>query len=135
MSLALPVRRSRLLAIRDHLDDGDGGVIEAYDGEQPPHGGAPLSEPLLVAPLGSVSFEMHETEAIMTRVLVAHVQRSGHPTWTRWVSAGGVVVMQLPAGLPGSGLPVIITDSQEPPSLQMWVGGEVTISCTIEEPL
>lgn len=134
MSLDVLTRRARLLAIRDRLDVGDGGAIEVYGGDQPPHGGAPASAPLLVALLGAVSFEMHETEAIMTRVLIAHVQSSGVPTWARWVTDGGMVVMQLPAGLPGSGLPVIITDGQDPPSLQMWVGGEVTISCTIEEP-
>lgn len=134
MSLDVDTRRARLLAIRDRLDFGGGGAIEVYGGDTPPHGGAPGSTPLLVAPLGPVSFELHPTEATMTRELVAHAQSSGHPTWARWVTDGGAVIMQLPAGLPGSGLPVILTDGQDPPSLQMWVGGQVSISCTISEP-
>lgn len=127
-------RRERLIAIRSRIDIGGGGALEVFGDEPPPFAGAPGSGALLVAMLGPVSFELHETDAIMTRVLVAYVQMSGHPTWARWVNNAGQIIMQLPAGLPGSGLPVIITDGQEPPGLQMWVGGEVTITCTIAEP-
>lgn len=134
MALSLAARRARLLAIRDLIDANGGGSVLAFDGVQPPFGGAPSSAPLLTVGLGEVSFVMHESDAIMELETEGHVSTSGQPTWARFVDGSGIAVMDLPAGLPGSGMPVIITDGQDPPSHQMWVGGHVTISASVAEP-
>lgn len=135
MAINLSARRARLLAIRDLIDAHGGGALHAFGGVQPTFGAAAATAPLLIASLGAVSFELHATDAAMALAdLVAYVSVSGVPTWVRFVDGLGTPVMDLPAGLPGSGMPVIITDGADPPSNQMWTGGVVTISCTVAEP-
>lgn len=134
MALSLAARRARLLSIRDLIDANGGGSVLAFGGVQPPFGGAPSAAPLLSASLGAVSFAMHETDAFMALETEGHVSTNGQPTWARFVDGAGIAVMDLPAGLPGSGMPVIITDGQDPPGNQMWVGGHVTITASIAEP-
>lgn len=133
MSLSLAARRARLLAIRDLIDAG-GGLLHAYGYTQPATGTAATEPPLMTAVLAPVSFELHATEASMTLTVETNVAVAGSPLWVRFVDGAGLPVMDLAAGLPGSGLPVIITDGQDPPSAQMWVGGLATITCGIAEP-
>lgn len=134
MSLSLAARRGRLMAIRDLLDAGGAGLLHIFGYTQPAMGTAAAEAPLLTAVLGAVSFELHATEASMTLTVETNVAVAGVPLWARFANAGDTPVMDLPAGLPGSGLPVIVTDGQDPPSAQMWVGGLVTITCSIAEP-
>ncbi|UCU94029.1 hypothetical protein [Hydrogenophaga taeniospiralis] len=133
MSLTLVGRRARLLAIRDLIDAG-GGRLHAYGYAKPATGADATEAPLMTAVLASVSFELHATEASMTLTVETNVAVAGSPMWVRFVDGAGVPIMDLDAGLPGSGLPAIITDGQDPPSAQMWVGGVATITCGIAEP-
>lgn len=134
MSLSLAARRARLLAIRDLIDAGGGGLLHAYGYAPPPMGTAATEAPLMTAVLAPVSFELHATDASMTLTVETNVAVAGSPMWVRFVDGAGVPIMDLAAGLPGSGLPAIITDGQDPPSAQMWVGGVATITCSIAEP-
>lgn len=134
MSLSLDARRARLLAIRDKIDSAGGGALHVFGGVQPSMGAAAAAAPLLIVDLGVVSFELHATEASMSLTASGHVAISGVPTWVRFVDGAGVAVMDLPAGLPGSGMPVIVSDGEEPPSRQLWTGGLVNVSASLAEP-
>jgi hypothetical protein len=134
MSLSLAARRARLLAIRDLIDAGGGGLLHAYGYAKPPTGTAATEAPLMTAMLPAVSFELHATDATMSLTVETNVAVAGSPEWVRFVDGSGLPIMDLAAGLPGSGLPAIITDGQDPPSAQMWVGGVATITCGIAEP-
>lgn len=135
MSLSLAARRARLVALRDLIDAEGGGALHAFAAPQPPMGGASETAPLVIAALGPVSFELHATEASMQFVdIEVHVALSGVPAWVRFVNGAGVAVMDLLAGLPGSGAPVIITDGADPPSLQLRTGGVAKFSCSMIEP-
>lgn len=134
MSLSLDARRARLLAIRDKIDAGGGGALHLYGGAQPGMGAAAAAPPLLIVALGAVSFELHATEASMALTASGHVAISGVPTWARFVDGSGLPVMDLPAGLPGSGAPVVVSDGEDPPSRQLWTGGLVNVSASIAEP-
>lgn len=133
MAFPLSARRARLLAVRDLLDAAGGGAMLAFSGPQPSVGGPPGTPPHFIVALGAVSFELHATDASMSTVVVGHVAISGTPTWARFVDGSGNVVMDLPAGPPGTAAPVIISDGQDPPTAQLWTGGEVTVTITCTE--
>lgn len=134
MSLSLAARRARLLALRDLIDAEGPGALLVYGYTQPAMGTAATEAALMTVTLGAVSFELHATEASMTLAAETNVAVAGSPQWARFADGAGAPVMDLPAGLPGSGAPVIVTDNQDPPSAMMWVGGVVTITCGIAEP-
>lgn len=121
MTLALPTRRRRLLAVRDDIDAAGGGAVEIHA-----DGGGP---PLLIAVLPVPCMSLHATDAQMVLgALVAYVSLGGLPTWARFVDGDGVEVFRCSAGLPGSGAQLIVTDGKPTPSHTLYVGGEVTIS-------
>ncbi|OGB19435.1 MAG: hypothetical protein A2W72_24270 [Burkholderiales bacterium RIFCSPLOWO2_12_67_14] len=134
MSLTLAVRRAKLLAIRDHIDAGGGGAVHIFGSTRPATGEPSAEPPLLIGAFGPVSFALHATYAILTCTLEANVAVSGLPVWARFVDGAGVAVMDMSAGLPGSGAQVIVSDGQPVPSMQMYVGGLVTINCSLMEP-
>ena len=133
MSLVLSIRRARLQLVRDAIDVSGGGTLQVFGGVQPSTGGAPDSSPLLIVALGVVSFEMDATDALMSMSLEVNVAVTGLPTWARFSDGAGDAVMDLVAGMAGSGAPVTITDGQDPPSSQMYSGGVVSVNCVIDE--
>lgn len=136
MSLALRTRRNWLLALRADIDGGGGGALWLLDGSMAPNPEtAPSASPVAILTLATVSFDMHATDAQMTLVpAVGHAARAGQPTWARYVDGDGVAVYDCPAGPPGSGAEIIVTDGLEPPSAQMYTGGEVTATHTMTAP-
>ena len=136
MSLALRTRRNRLLALRADIDGAGGGALWLLDGAMAPNPEtAPGAAPVAIIALAEVSFEMHATAAEMSLVpAVGYAARAGQPTWARYVDGAGVAVYDCPAGPPGSGAELIVTDGNVPPSAQMYTGGEVTATHTITEP-
>jgi hypothetical protein len=133
MALTLPARRARLVALRDLIDAQGGGALHVFAAPQPAVGAPALGPPLLIMALGPVSFELDPAEAQMVATATGHVAISGLPAWVRFVSGAGAPVLDLPAGLPGTGAAVVITDGQDPPSLQLWTGGEATATVTLTE--
>lgn len=134
MSLSLATRRDRLLAIRSRIDAGGGGALWLLDGDMAPSPeSAPANAPLATVALPEVSFTMHESEAEMTLEATGHAAMSGQPTWARYVNAAGVGVWDRTAGPPGSGAQVIVTDMQDPPTSQIWTGGEIHVSHVVQE--
>lgn len=136
MSLSLVVRRARLLDVRDAVDAGGPGVLQLCDGEP---ASTPEADPgaavIVAVPLASVSFTLHSTDASMSLVPAqGYASRMGTPTWARLVSAGGSGVYVGTAGPPGSGAAFIVTNGDEPPSAQMYTGGEVNVTATFLEP-
>ncbi|MGS5089078.1 hypothetical protein ACVC7V_21545 [Hydrogenophaga sp. A37] len=136
MSLALRTRRNRLLAMRADIDGAGGGALWLLDGDMAPNPEtAPANAPVCIVTLASVSFEMHATDAQMDLVpAVGNAARAGQPTWGRYVDGDGVAVYDCPAGPPGSGAEIIVTDGLDPPSAMMYTGGVVTVTHTITEP-
>ena len=133
MSASIEIRRDRLLAIRNRIDADGGGALHIFGSATPPHGGASAEPPLFIVNLGAVSFELHATEASMSLAVEGNVAISGSPTWARFVDGSGYACMDLAAGLPGSGAPVTISNGEDPPALQMYVGGVVSVACSIAE--
>lgn len=136
MSLALRTRRNWLLALRADIDGAGGGALWLLDGSMADNPEtAPSASPVAIIALAPVSFEMHSTAVQMDLVpAVGHAARAGQPTWGRYVDGDGVAVYDCPAGPPGSGAELIVTDGQEPPSAQMYTGGEITVTHTITGP-
>lgn len=133
MSLAQRTLRNWLLALRADIDAAGGGALWLLDGSMAPNPEtAPAASPVAIITLASVSFEMHATEVRMDLVsAVGNAARAGQPTWGRYVDGDGVAVYDCPAGPPGSGAEIIITDGLEPPSAMMYTGGVVTATHTI----
>lgn len=135
MSLSTAAKRARLLAIRDLIDANGGGALQLFDDIIPatPETAAPGS-PIVIVALNSVSFTLHTTDASMSLVeVVGYASQAGLITWGRFVDGSGVGVYDAPAGAPGSGAPIIVTDGQPTPSAQVYVGGEVTVNGTFSE--
>lgn len=136
MSLSLAARRSRLLAVRDAIDAGGGGAVHLYASPMTdsPEAAA-ASAPLAIVALAEVCCTIHATDAQMDLVpAVGYAAQSGIPAWARFVDGNGTPVYDCTAGLPGSSAVLIITDGQEPPSHQMYIGGEITVTATLTEP-
>lgn len=136
MSLSLAARRARLLALRALIDAEGGGALWLLGGSMAPNPETPpATAPLAIIALATVSFEMHATAAQMDLVqAVGHAASAGQPTWARYVDGASGGVYDCTAGPPGSGAEIIVTDGQEPPSSQMYTGGEITATHTITEP-
>lgn len=131
MSASLATRRAHLLAERAQIDANGGGALWLLAGTmvaQPED--PPLSPPLAIIVLPVPSFALHATDASMTLTAVGNAAVSGQPTWARFVDGAGNPVRDVTAGPPGSGAQAIVTDGGTPPSAQMFVGGEVTVTAT-----
>lgn len=132
--LALGVRQTRILATRDYIDSNGGGRILLYTGSPPSIPDAGTSETLLctilfgVAP--SANLSVVSTKARLTYVVpqIAVASSTGIVAWGRFANGLGYGVMDLPVGAPGSGMPIILSDTQ------LYAGGEVQLlSCILEE--
>jgi hypothetical protein len=135
MSLALVARRARLLALRSTIDANGGGAAHLHSGSMTSSAEeAPATPPLCIVALAATSYALHATEASMSLVPVqGFAAVSGQPTFARLVDGAGNGVALLTAGPPGSGAQLIVTDGQDPPSAQMYVGGEVNLTHTFTE--
>lgn len=135
MSLNLAVRRARLLAVRDAILAHGDGAVWYLDGVIAPSPDAAISAtPLAILVLTSGSFTLHPTAAEMLIESLGNASSSGQPTWVRFVDALGAGVLDRTAGPPGSGAQVIVTDDQDPPTAQIWTGGEIDFSHTLTDP-
>jgi len=136
VSLSLATRRARLLTVRSQIDANGGGALHGHGGtmaaspETPP-----ASAPLVIVALAPVSFALHPADALMELVPAqGFAALSGQITWVRYVDGAGNPVYDAPAGPPGSGAEVIVTDGAPVPTAQVFTGGEVNVTHTITEP-
>lgn len=131
----MATRRARLLAVRDAiLAHGDGAVWYLDGGMAPSPDAAITITPLATLPLTSDSFTLHPTDAELLIETLGNASSSGQPTWVRFVDGTGMGVLDRTAGPPGSGAQVIVTDDQDPPTAQIWTGGEIDFSHTLTDP-
>lgn len=132
MSASLAARRAHLLLERDLIDFAGGGALHLLGGTMAATPDtAPAAPPLCIVALALPSFTLHATEAAMALTPVTgHAALGGVVTWARFVSGTGATVRDCPAGPPGSGAPVIVSDGAAVPTAQVWVGGEVNVSGT-----
>jgi hypothetical protein len=63
--------------------------------------------------------------------VVGNAALSGLVGWARFVDGAGTAVYDAPAGVPGSGQPVIVTDNKLPASTQLFAGGEVQLAAAV----
>lgn len=135
MSLSVAARRARLLAVRDLILASGDGALWLLDGPMAPNPTAAISgTPLATIALDLAAFELHETDATLVISAVGNAATSGLPTWARFVDGTGMGVLDRTAGPPGSGAQVIVTDDQDPPTAQIWTGGEIDFSHTLTDP-
>lgn len=136
MSLCLRTRRNRLLAIRSDIDAAGGGALQLFGGSMADTPETPASgSPLATVQLSAVSFGLHATDAVMTMVeAVGNASQSGLVTWGRFVDGDGLAIYDAPAGVPGSGAPIVVSNGQPVPSAQVYIGGVVTVNATFSEP-
>ena len=130
--LSLLARKARMLGLRNAIDDGGGSAL-FYSGAPPglPDGAAGATL------LGSVAFSspsgvIGQSDTLATLTLTTpktgSAVASGLIGWVRLVNGAGDGIMDLPAGLDGSGAPVIVN------ALQIYAGGEITlVSCVIAQ--
>lgn len=131
----MATRRARLLAVRDAiLAHGDGAIWYLDGGMAPSPDAAITITPLASLVLTADSFTLHPTAAEMLIESLGNASSSGQPTWVRFVDGTGMGVLDRTAGPPGSGAQVIVTDDQDPPTAQIWTGGEIDFSHTLTDP-
>jgi hypothetical protein len=136
MSLALHSRRNRLLSVRTDVDAFGGGALWLLGGARAstPED-APASAPLVIVSLAAVSFDLHATDAQLDLVPAqGFAGQSGQVTWGRFVNGAGAGVIDVSAGPPGSGKQVIIDNGQPVPSEQVYIGGQVDVTCVLVDP-
>lgn len=136
MSLSLPARRARLLAVRDLIDAGGGGALQVHQGPMPagPELAAP-EVPLSILALPVPCAVLHATDAaLLLGPVLGNAAAFGLPTWARYVDGNGLPVYDCTAGPPGSGAELIFTDGKPQPSALVYTGGEITVSHTFTEP-
>ena len=132
MSLSVRTKRSRLWAIAADVDGGGGGALQLFGNTMPetPET-APGASPTVIVALEAPAFELHPTEISMTLVqAVGYAVQFGEIKWGRFVDGNGLPVYQALAGPPGSGKPIIVSDGQDPPTANVYIGGEVTVNGT-----
>lgn len=136
MSFGLATRRSVLLHTRDLIDAEGGGSFLFFNTAIPPDASSdPGGSPLAIVAAEEVSCVLDETLAVLTIVpVVGNAAAAGIPTWCRIANGAGVGVGDFTAGPPGSGAVVIVTNGEDPPSAQLFTGGEVTVTGTIAFP-
>lgn len=128
--LSLAARQARLLALRGLLD---GGAVRAYTNVPPATPETASTETLLgtVAlpnPAGAIGASGAIATLTLTTPLVTSVDATGVIGWVRFVDSTGTGVLDLPAGGVGSGMPVVLSNTQ------VYAGGEVhLLTCVISE--
>ena len=119
--LSLDVRLARVTALRDKIDAGGGGKLLAYTLTNPnPLPATPetattetlLGEISLAAVCGAVTTSGALAVLTATVPQVDLAIATGVVGFVRVVNFAGAGIMDLPAGLAGSGLPVIFSDTQ-----------------------
>jgi hypothetical protein len=136
MSLSLSTRRARLLAVRSQIDAAGGGALQLHTGDMadsPEDAAAQAPRAIIV--LAPTSFALHATAAEMTLVPAqGFAALSGVVTWGRYVDGAGNPVYDCPAGPPGSGAELIVSDGATVPTAQVYIGGEINVTHTLIEP-
>ena len=138
MSLSLPTRQDRLLAIRARIDAHGGGAAHVYAlpvaaSPESAAEASPLAILVLPVPCGDIG-STPEGLATLTLDLegaVGYAAVAGQAAWVRFVDGAGTAVYDAEAGLPGSGKPVILTDGKTPPTTNLFVGGEVQLASAV----
>lgn len=133
MSFGLATRRSNLLHTRGLIDAEGGGAALFFNTTMPADASAdPGGSPLAIVALEEVSCVLDDTLAVMGIVpVVGNAAAAGIPTWCRIVDGAGVGIGDFTAGPPGSGAVVIVVNGEDPPTAQMFTGGEITVTGTI----
>jgi len=136
VSASLASRRAHLVLERDLIDFGGGGALQLHGGTMPATPETPAAAPpLAIVALNVPSFSLHSTDASMALLpATGNAAVGGVVTWARFVDGTGAAVRDVPAGPPGSGVPVIVSDGAAVPTTQVWVGGEVNVSGTFTRP-
>lgn len=128
--LSLIARKAELLGLRDGLDVG-GAKGLFYTNSPPALPDDATAETLLgTLTLASPSGAIGNTGTVATLTLTVPQTTSavadGLIGWLRLTNFAGAGFMDLPAGLAGSGLPVIVN------ALQVYTGGQIDlVSCVI----
>lgn len=128
--LSLAARQARLLALRGLLD---GGAMRLYPNVPPATPETASTEVLLgtvalPSPAGAIGASGAMATLTLTTPLVTAVGTTGVIGWVRFCDSAGAGVMDLPAGGIGSGLPVVVSNTQ------VYAGGEVQLlTCVIAE--
>jgi hypothetical protein len=132
VSLSLLTRKRRLDAIRIDINASGGGAVHLYPlPEMPSPEAQPSTPPLAIVALAADCALVGESSDLATLVLnpvVGLAAATGLVAWARFVDGAGIAVYDAPAGPPGSGKPVIITDNEASPSALVRAGGEVRIA-------
>lgn len=132
--LSLIARKGRLKGLRDELVAGGTAAAKFYTGVPPalpsdaPGAVTLLGTILLATPVGVVGSSGDLAILTLSVPRVAAASASGTIGWVRFVNAAGDGFMDLPAGLAGSSLPVIVN------VLEIFANGELQlVSCIIAE--
>lgn len=135
MSLSLSTRRARLLAVRDTIDATGPGAVWLMDGTQPANADTATSvTPIAAVTLDNPCAALGAGAVLDLVAAVGFASRMGTPTWVRVVDGTGATVFDATAGAPGSVAAFIVSNGDDPPSAQLYTGGQVTITAQITEP-
>jgi hypothetical protein len=135
--LSLIARKAQLAGLRTALDTG-GASLRFYANLPPALPDTTTAEPVLgsialAAPCGALGQSGVAPEPVLATLTltvprVAPAALTGVIGWARFVNGAGDGFMDLPVGLPGSGMPVIVS------ALQVYANGEIQlVSCLIAE--
>lgn len=128
--LSLIARKAELLGLRDALDAG-GAALLFYPNTPTALPDDTTTEVLigainLAVPSGAIGQSGTLATLTLTTPQVAPAANTGLIGWARLVDGAGNGFLNLLAGLPGSGAPVIVN------TLQVYAGGEIQLlSCVI----
>jgi hypothetical protein len=135
--LALAVRLARVTVTRAAIDANGGGRILLYaavpGGPLPatpetPIAAAPLGEAALASPACGVVGDVGGLATLTLTPVAAPIVAGGALAFARLVDGAGAGILDLPAGLAGSDMPLIVSD------LALYAGGEVQVlSCAMWE--
>ena len=136
MSLSLPTRQDRLLAIRARIDARGGGAAHVYAlpvaaSPESAAEASPLAILVLPVPCGDIGSTPEGLATLTLASAVGYAAVAGQAAWVRFVDGAGTAVYDAEAGLPGSGKPVILTDGKTPPTTNLFVGGEVQLASAV----
>ena len=136
MSLSLPTRQDRLLAILARIDAHGGGAAHVYAlpvaaSPESAAEASPLAILVLPVPCGDIGSTPEGLATLTLASAVGYAAVAGQAAWVRFVDGAGTAVYDAEAGLPGSGKPVILTDGKTPPTTNLFVGGEVQLASAV----
>ena len=127
--LGLQAARDVLTLVRDRLNAG--GAWQLFAGT--PADTEASATPLATVPIEPNTAALHATLArLQLAPVVGYASASGVPAWARAVDSAGRTVLQTSAGAPGSGAGVIVSDGSTSAAVTLFVGGELTVSATVE---